>query len=145
MTFSTDYEPLAWIGAQAKSLSVYADLFDGAEPEIMGESPYLNAKAGGISFALEKDGSVRTVFFYSRGFENFAQYMRPLPAGLMFASSQADVRAALGSPSMSGKPGGTGLMAIEYGFDRFEDDKHYVRFQYVKTDDAVLLVTIGAA
>jgi hypothetical protein len=145
MTFSADYEPLAWIGALAKSLEVYARWFDGAAPEIMGESPYLNAKSAGISFALEKDGAVRTVFFYSQGFEDFAQYAGPLPAGLTFASSRAEVRAALGGPSMSGEPGGVGLMAIEYGFDRFENDNRYVHFQYTKGDNTVLLVTIGAA
>jgi hypothetical protein len=145
VTFPANYEPLAWIGAPTKSLAVYAQLFDGAKPEIMGESPYLNAKTAGISFALEKDGSVRTVFLYSQGFEGFAQYLGSLPAGLTFSSSRVDARAAMGSPVMSGEPGGIGLMAIEYAFDRFEHDNRYVHFQYTKGDDAILLVTIGAA
>jgi hypothetical protein len=145
MAFPTNYEPLSWIGAPAKSLAVYADLFAGAEPEIMGESPYLNAKATGISFALEKDGSVRTVFLYSQGFEDFSQYAGTLPADLTFASSREKARASMGVPVMSGEPGGIGLMAIEYAFDRFENDDRYVHFQYTAGNKAILLVTIGAA
>jgi hypothetical protein len=145
MAFPTDYEPLSWIGAPAKSLAAYADLFDGAEAEIMGESPYLNAKGAGVSFALEDDGNVRTVFLYSQGFEDFAQYTGALPADLTFASSRERARAALGTPVMSGEPGGIGLMAIEYAFDRFEHGDRYMHFQYKAGDKGILLVTIGAA
>jgi hypothetical protein len=137
-----------WVGRPAFDLDVYAQLFDGARIELMGESPYLNAKGAGVSFALDGDDPaavVRTVFLYSHGVENFAQYAAdPLPAGLSFASSRADVRRSLGQPVQSGDASsGVGLIAIEFSFDRFESDELYLRFEYHPGDGAVRLVTIG--
>jgi hypothetical protein len=144
MTGFPDHPALTWIGQPALSLPVYAQLFDGAAVEIMGASPYLNAKAAGISFALHPDHSVRAVFLYAAGVEDFAQYAAdPLPAGLSFSSTRADVRAVLGAPAMSADAGGVGLMAIDFAFDRFEDGARYLRFEYWPDDAGARLVTVG--
>jgi hypothetical protein len=116
----------------------------------MGESPYLNAKGAGVSFALfgyddPAAAVVRAVFLYAQGVEGFEQYAAdPLPAGLSFASRRADVRrSSLGQLVQSGDAGGVGFMAIEFAFDRFEADGQYLRFEYHPGDGSIRLVTIG--
>jgi hypothetical protein len=132
-----------WVGKLAFDLDVYAQMFNGAKAEIAGESPYLNAKSAGLSFALNDDRTVRAVFLYSQGVERFQQYTDPLPAGLSFTSSRAEVRRALGKPVLSGEVGGVGIFAIEFSFDRFEAGDHYLRFEYRSGGEAIRLITIG--
>jgi hypothetical protein len=139
----TAHPGFAWLQRPALGLEVYVQLFDAAPVVTMGESPFLNAKSAGISFALHADHSVRAVFLYAQGVEAFAQYAGPLPAGLSFASCRADVRAALGEPAMAMDAGGVGLMAIEHGFDRYEHQGQYVRFEYLPDNGTVRLVTLG--
>jgi hypothetical protein len=139
-----NHPAFAWLGQPALTLPVYAELFAGATPQIMGESPYLNAKPAGISFALNRDHSVQSIFLYAEGVEGFAQYSAgDLPGDVSYKSTRAAVRAALGEPAMSAEAGGVGLMAIEFAFDRFEDGVHYVRFEYWPDDAGIRLVTIG--
>ena len=139
----TRHPAFGWVGQPALSLDVYAERFAGAAVEIMGESPYLNATGAGLSFALHEDHTVRAVFLYAAGVEGFDQYAAPLPAGLAFRDDRAKVRAALGEPAMNGEAGGVGLMAIEFSFDRYEPNEHYLRFEYLADDRGIRLVTIG--
>lgn len=143
MTFPAAHIVFTWIGQPALSLPVYGELFDGVKPEIAGESPYLSAKAAGIEFALYSDHRVRAVFLYAGGVEDNAQYVGALPAELSFASSRADVRAALGNPVFSIEAGGVGIMAIDYSADRYEDAAHYLRFEYAPGDASIRMVTAG--
>jgi hypothetical protein len=139
-----DFPMLAWLNQPYDAVEGYAALFNGAAPEIMGESPYLNARDAGIAFALTKKNAVQAIFLYAGGIEDFAAYQGTLPAGLTFTSPRADVRAAMGSePAFSGEAGGTGIFAIAHSFDRFEDGAFYVRFEYAAGDDGVRLVTMG--
>jgi hypothetical protein len=133
----------AWLGQDPLSLPVYAACFGGAAVEIMGESPFLNAKAAGISLALKPNHTVRAVFLYSEGVEGFSAYADALPAGVSLSSSRADVQAACGEAAMSMEAGGIGLMAIDFAFDRYESGDHYLRFEYVTGDSAIRLVTLG--
>jgi hypothetical protein len=139
----SDHPIFAWLGQPALGLDIYAQAFDGASVEIMGESPYLNAKGAGISFALSPDHSVRAAFLYHQDVEGFAAYQGSLPKGLTLAHSRADVRAALGEPAMSMDAGGVGLMAIDFAFDRFEEADIYLRCEYLPGDNAIRLITIG--
>jgi hypothetical protein len=132
-----------WLGQPAMTLDVYGRLFNGAQPQIMGESSYLNAQPAGISFALTAEHSIKAIFFYAQGVEDFAQFGETLPAGLSFSNNRAEVRAALGDAAFSGEAGGVGIMAIDFAFDRFEHGSHYLRFEYAPGDSAVRLVTIG--
>ncbi len=145
MTSFTDHPACTWVGADPFTLPIYAERFDGAVAEIMGESPYINAKDAGISFALTRKHLVETVFLYSEGFEGFSAYTGALPMGLSFANSRTEVRTALGEPVRSGEAGGIGLMAIEHSWDRFEADALYLHIQYQAGDAGILLITIGIA
>ncbi len=144
MTQLPDHIAFGWLDQAALALPVYGQLFNGAAVQTMGESPYLNAKAAGISFGLNDDHSVRAVFLYAKGIEGFSAYVAlPLPAGLTFDSTRSDVRGALGDPALMADAGGAGLMAIDFAFDRFEDGLRYLRFEYAPDVAGIRLVTIG--
>jgi hypothetical protein len=143
MTTSFDYPVISWLGTDPFSLPVYSECFDDAGIEIMGESPYINAKGAGISFALTQERRIKTVFLYSQGFEGFSAYAGALPLGLTLNSSRAEVRAAMGDPAMSGEKGGVGIMTLDFSFDRFEKGEHYLNFRYLAGDKAIQLIVIG--
>jgi hypothetical protein len=124
-------------------VDIYSSTFKAAEAEIMGESPYLNARDAGISFALNKELKVEAIFLYADNVEDFNQYQDVLPGGLFFQMSRAQVRKVLGEPSMSGDAGGIGIFAIEFSFDRYESDSNYLRLEYTAKDDHIRLVTLG--
>jgi hypothetical protein len=135
---------LAWLGQNYQETSGYDPLFASSEPEIMGESWYLNARPKGIAFALTKKKAVEAIFLYDEGVEGFSRYPESLPGGMGFDATRAQVRAAFGEPGFAGEAGGTGLMAIEFGFDRFEQGAHYIRFEYWADDKGIRLITLGA-
>lgn len=133
----------SYVGQPGLEVDIYSTTFNSAKVEIMGESNYLNARDAGISFALSKKLMVDAIFLYADGVENFRQYQEALPGGLSFDMSRARVHELLGEPSFSGEAGGEGIMAIEFSFDRYESDPHYIRFNYTKNDEQIRLVTIG--
>jgi hypothetical protein len=139
-----DYNMLNWLNGPYQNIEGYASLFQGAVPEIMGESTYLNGRQSGIALALDEKDRVRAIFLYADGVEDFRQYQAELPAGSTFSSTRAEVCALMGSPpSFSGEAGGEGIFAIEHSFDRFENDTFYVRFEYHAGDASIRLVTLG--
>ncbi len=95
--------------------------------------------------ALTKKHMVKAVFLYAKSVEGFEQYAGPLPAGLQFSSHREGVLKILGPAQYSGNAGGTGLMAIDFSFDRFENDHHYFRVEYFAGDNAIRMVTLGKA
>lgn len=135
----------SYIGQPGREVDIYPTTFNSAEVEVMGESNYLNARDAGISFALSKKLKVDAIFLYADQVEDFQQYQGDLPGGFSFDTSRAQVKKALGEPSFSGEAGGEGIMAIEFSFDRYESDTHYIRFQYTENDTQIRLVTIGKA
>jgi hypothetical protein len=134
-----------YIGQLWNKVDIYSTTFNSVEPEVMGESNYLNARDAGISFALDKKSKVESIFLYSDGVEDFKQYSEELPGEILFEMSRAQIRKALGEPGFSGEAGGVGLMAIDFSFDRYESDIHYIRFEYAEKDAHIRLVTIGKA
>jgi hypothetical protein len=143
MNLPIEHPATVWLRADPFSLPIYAECFDGVAAEIMGESPYLNGRSAGISLALTRDHTIKTVYLYSEGYEGFSEYTGGLPAKLSFSSSRSDVRAALGAPVMSGEKGGMGIMAIDFSFDRFEDGVHYLLVRYLPGDKAIQLFIFG--
>jgi hypothetical protein len=139
-----EHPAFGWLGEPAMQLEIYHSSFAGAKPVIMGESPYLNAKQAGMSFALTKKHTVKAVFLYAQSIEGFERYAGALPAGLTFSSNRDEVKAALCEAVFSGDAGGIGLMAIEHSFDRYEDSGYYLRFEYMPGNGSIRLVTIGS-
>jgi hypothetical protein len=134
-----------YLGQLWNQVDIYSTTFNSAESEVMGESNYLNARDSGMSFALDKKLKVESIFLYTNGVEGFRQYSGKLPGGISFEMSRIQVRKMLGESSFSGEAGGTGLMAIDFSFDRYESDAYYIRFEYTEKDAHIRLVTIGKA
>jgi hypothetical protein len=132
-----------YLGQLGHEVDIYLTTFKSAEVEIMGESPYLNARDAGISFALNKKLKIEAIFLYADKVEDFKQYQDVLPGGLTFEMSRAQVRKALGGPSMSGEVGNPGIFAIEFSFDRYESDSTYLRLEYAGQDKYIRLITMG--
>jgi hypothetical protein len=133
----------SYLGQPYQKADIYPSVFKLSKPKIMGESPYLYARGEGISLALEKDDRIKAVFLYAEGIEDFGQYKLPLPGGFAFDTPRAVVRSNLGEPAFAGEAGGTGIMAIEHSFDRYESSQYYLRFEYAGGDSGIRLVTLG--
>lgn len=133
----------ASLGAPYDQSLMYQERCSGAAPERMGESDYVNARKAGVSFALAADLSVRAVFLYNVGVEGFAAFAGPLPGNITLSATRSDIRAALGEPAMSADVGGTGLFAIAFAFDRYEQGQRYLRFEYLAGDAGIRMVTLG--
>jgi hypothetical protein len=106
---------------------------------------YLSAISRGLEAVATRDGMVKAIFFKAAGVENFAPYQDTLPNALTFADSRTVVRQALGDPARSGDAGGTGIMAIPYAWDRYQDGTHYLRCEYEEGEASIRIVTIGLA
>jgi hypothetical protein len=133
----------SYLGLPYQKADIYPSVFKLSQPQIMGESPYLNARGEGISLALEKDDRIKAVFLYAEGIEDFGQYKLPLPGGFAFDTPRAVIRSKLGEPAFGGEAGGTGIMAIEHSFDRYQSAEFYIRFEYADGGVGIRLVTLG--
>jgi hypothetical protein len=138
-----DHDIFATLDQIGVETDIYAQNFRDAQIEIMGESPYLNARDAGIELCLNKKQKVEAIHLYNGTSEGFCRYQGTLPGDVTFDQSRAQVQATLGPPNMSMDAGGVGLMAIEHAFDRYENDLYYVRFQYESGNAAICLVTLG--
>jgi hypothetical protein len=131
------------IGQKAFETEIYIQNFNGAAVEIIGESPYLNARDAGVHLVLTKKHKLDAIHLYSGTLEGFCRFDGPAPGDIGFEMSRAQIRSTLGVPSMHGDPGGVGIMAIEHAFDRYENDMHYIRFQFDAGASKVRLITLG--
>jgi hypothetical protein len=131
------------IGQKALETEIYIQIFNGATVEIMGESPYLNAPDAGIQLVLTKKQKVDAIHLFNGTLEGFCRYVGPAPLDIGFEISRSQIRNRLGMPSLHGDPGGVGIMAIEHAFDRYENETHYIRFQFEAGESRVRLITLG--
>jgi hypothetical protein len=133
----------ATIGQKAFETELYTQSFNGAQIEIMGESPYLNARDAGIELVLNKKHKIEAIHLFNGTAEGFCRYAGPFPFDIDFDMTRAQIREKLGTPAMSMEAGGIGIMAIEHAFDRYENDTHYIRFQFTDEGAGVHLITLG--
>jgi hypothetical protein len=133
----------AMLGQRYDVVDIYPTLFQSAEPKTNGEFPYLYANHAGIQFALtKKTFLIEAIFLFAQDVEKNSQYQGETPAAISFVATREKVHAVLGEPVMAMDAGGEGLMAIEYSFDRYEDDLHYFRIEYFETG-GVRMMTLG--
>jgi hypothetical protein len=133
------------IGQKAVETDLYTQHFNNAQVEIMGESPYLNARDAGIELVLTKKHKIDAIHLYNGTLEGFCRYPGPFPLDINFEMTRAQIRNKLGTPAMSIEPGGIGLMAIEHAFDRYENETYYIRFEFETGNGGVRLITFGQA
>ena len=107
----------------------------------MSGTPYWESDANGIAFEVE-DGTIDTVFLFGNGKDGFETYSAGLVAGLTFASSRADVRAALGEPVQSEGPQHLATDVHNGGWDKFAIDRYFFHFTYAARDGVLELLTM---
>jgi hypothetical protein len=103
---------------------------------------YLEVPAEGLTFTLNQELAVQTIFLYSDGVEGFSQYQKPLPGGLLFSMSRSDVREHLGEPNRIGDPIEEG--PIQFAWDRYESHEAYFHLRYTDGNQQIQLITIGS-
>jgi hypothetical protein len=131
------------LGQKYDAVDIYPTVFRSVKPKTSGEFPYLYANHAGIQLALAKSTYlIEAIFLFAQDVEKNQQYQGEIPAGISFAATREKVRAMLGQPVMGMDASGEGLMAIEYSFDRYEDDAHYFRVEYFETG-GIRLITLG--
>ncbi|WP_420138731.1 hypothetical protein [Sphingomonas sp.] len=96
----------------------------------------------GLGLAVDSAGICTAVYFYGAGREaGYQQYAGSLPEGLSFASTRAEVRAALGEPVAHRDTGGFLPPLRHYPWDWFVYDGIKLHFEYDDSLSRVQLVT----
>jgi hypothetical protein len=138
-----DHFAFSSLDKSAFESDIYASHFAGRQIEIMGASPYINARDAGIELCLSKKHQIEAIHFFNGTMDGFCRYQDALPGNVTFDWTRDQVKTAFGTPALSGDAGGVGIMALSHSFDRFETDNVYIRFEYEVVGDLVRLVTIG--
>jgi hypothetical protein len=98
----------------------------------------------GISLVLLDHVSVKTVQLFSAGHEDMDGYGLPLPAGLGFEMSRADVRARLGQPAEQGQRQYFSDLGEKGGWDAYLIDRIRIHLAYVPDESRIELVSLSA-
>jgi hypothetical protein len=131
------------LGQKYDAVDIYPTVFRSVKPNTSCEFPYLYANHAGIQLALtKKTFLIEAIFLFAQDVEKNEQYQGEIPAGIPFTATREEVRAVLGQPVMGMDASGEGLLAIEYSFDRYENDAHYFRVEYYQTG-GIRLITLG--
>jgi hypothetical protein len=118
-----------------------SDFSSGRLTDVEG-TKYLEVPAEGLTFTLNQELAVQTIFLYADGLEGFSQYQKPLPGGLLFSMSRSDVREHLGEPNRIGEPSEEG--PIKFAWDRYESPQAYFHLRYTSDNQQIQLITIGS-
>jgi hypothetical protein len=118
-----------------------SDFTSGRLTDVEG-TKYLEVPAEGLTFTLDQELAVQTIFLYGDGLEGFSQYQKPLPGGLLFSMSRSDVREHLGEPNRIGDPIEEG--PIKFAWDRYESPQAYFHLRYTSGNQQIQLITIGS-
>ncbi len=110
---------------------------DGDDREIsrMTGERYLCDNASGIEIQYDKKGIIKTIFLKREGKDGCSEFSGELPHGLTFQSTAADVRAALGEPSVD-QP--------RYNWLRYDTDQRSCHFSFRDGDGGLNMVTLMA-
>jgi hypothetical protein len=106
-----------------------------------GSRAYLSFHTAGLQFYFLSDPLgwlCHSVTAHSSDCDGFAAYPHPIEGNLSWSASPADVRSALGQPSISGG-GGPKIMRVivDYPWDRFDRDGYSLRVEYVESREHV--------
>ncbi len=90
---------------------------------------YLMSRSRGFEVKYGPERVVETIFLNRFGRNRYAQFAGKLPKGIKFGDPPDRVRAALGKPTSSGRPG-LGIQGDSGGWDRYDNPDHRVHFSY---------------
>jgi hypothetical protein len=141
MTQIFQSELFDYLGKDIKSLDLYQDIFNSAEPKETDGSFYLSSPEKGIYVALSQALKVESIVLHAQGVDQYQQYQQDLPAGLSFDFSRVKVHELLGEPDKSGDAGGTGIFATPFSWDSYQMPDKYLSVQYVDGCNSIKTVT----
>jgi hypothetical protein len=122
-------------------------LWKKAKPSDGSGARYRNKEAGIEVLCILKASTISTIFLHGVAVprQNKA-YTQPLPGGITFAMSRAEVRKVLGQPASTLEKSGTGIFAITNAEDRWLTSAgHRMHVVYAPDDNSVTLVSITNA
>lgn len=109
---SAELDPIALLGKNINSADAQSIIDKlGSEKEISkyDNVTYFNFKKKGISLCANNHDSIKAIFQYSEGSENYNQFTGKLVGGLNFTMTRKDVNQKLGQPKS-----GNGAGVIDY-------------------------------
>jgi hypothetical protein len=106
---------------------------------------YLMSRSRGFEVKYGPERVVETIFLNRFGRNRYAQFAGKLPNGIKFGDPPDRVRAALGKPTSSGRPG-PGVQANSGSWDRYDKPDHRIHFSYSEEGglDQVMLMLARA-
>jgi len=104
---------------------------------------YIQKKLG-LCAALEIDGTIGTLFFYSAGHHGFSQFAEALPHELSFAFSQSKAREILGEPNRSGGPVRSLIPGDLIYWDRWDYGRSSIHCEYPEDRESIRMITLMA-
>ena len=104
---------------------------------------YLMSRSRGFEIKYGPERVVETIFLNRFGRNRYAQFAGKLPKGIKFGDPPGRVRAALGKPTSSGRPG-PGVQADSGGWDRYDNPDHRVHFSYSEEGSLDLIMLMLA-
>jgi hypothetical protein len=112
------------------------------DPEF-GLDRHVEVPARGFAILVDWNDTANCVQFFSEGGQaGYRPYLGPLPHGLSFASSRAQVRQAMGEP-VKANDGGRAVLGLKIRpWDWFASDGRKVHFEYQDGGEAVRMVSV---
>ncbi len=96
----------------------------------------------GVSFVVGDDGLIGTVHVHPEGHEGYRGYVGPIPSGIRFDMTRAEVRSHLGSPSAAGEPRTIDYYEDGPAWDRFDLGHAQMHVEYAVDGRSIQLVTL---
>jgi hypothetical protein len=133
----------SYLNQRLDQIDIFPDAFTSGRLADVEGVKFLEVPAEGMTFRLDEQLAVHTIFLYGDGMEGFRQYQLPLPAGLLFSMSRSDVREYLGEPNRNGDPL-VDETTVSFAWDRYESDLAYFHLRYTSGNQQIQLITIGS-
>jgi hypothetical protein len=131
----------SYLNQRLDRIDIFPTAFTSGRLTDVAGTKYLEVPAEGLTFTLNQELAIQTIFLYADEVEGFSQYQKPLPGGLLFSMSRSDVREHLGEPNRIGDPIEEG--PIKFAWDRYESPQAYFHLRYTRGNQQIQLITIG--
>ncbi|CAM3033127.1 DUF2004 domain-containing protein [Pseudoalteromonas distincta] len=102
---------------------------------------YVSLENIGLEIIGDNKKRITTIFLSSNSRGAIKEYS-PIKNGLSFSSNKSEVRAVMGTPTSSGNPLSDTILEATGGFDRYDNEKYAVHFEYSKKDSTISLITL---
>ena len=129
---------LRWLGP------FHSSILDLAPDENMRADHYMTNKAAGIELRCSPAGIIEVIFLYGADRDGFSEYRGCLEGGVTFASTAADIVAALGPPQFHKPERKTPILGMMGQQLRYDRPSYSIGFTVALGGDRVSLVTISA-